>query len=98
MSPLSPQPPLTPATTAGATATTVAFPAMAGCGWQISHHHHGGAYTNPDLSPIFPCMGLSAAKPPSWWRSDDGTATTAAPCGVGCDGATPGEASGCSAA
>ncbi|GKD29807.1 hypothetical protein Tco_1240585 [Tanacetum coccineum] len=28
-------------------------------------------------------IGLSAAKPPSWWRSDDGTATTAAPCGVG---------------
>ncbi|GJU01657.1 hypothetical protein Tco_1111995 [Tanacetum coccineum] len=27
--------------------------------------------------------GLSAAKPPSWWRSDDGTATTAAPCSVG---------------
>nr|GFA36670.1 hypothetical protein [Tanacetum cinerariifolium] len=27
--------------------------------------------------------GLSAAKPPSWWRSDDGTATIAAPCGVG---------------
>nr|GFA46021.1 hypothetical protein [Tanacetum cinerariifolium] len=26
--------------------------------------------------------GLPAAKPPSWWRSDDGTATTAAPCGV----------------
>ncbi|GJZ64488.1 hypothetical protein Tco_0620909, partial [Tanacetum coccineum] len=27
--------------------------------------------------------GLSVAKLPSWWRSDDGTATTAAPCGVG---------------
>ncbi|GKF23572.1 hypothetical protein Tco_0075894 [Tanacetum coccineum] len=38
---------------------------------------------NPELLPIFPCMGLTAAKPPSWWRSDDGTATTAAPCGVG---------------
>ncbi|GKB61021.1 reverse transcriptase domain-containing protein [Tanacetum coccineum] len=28
-------------------------------------------------------IGLSAAKPPSWWRSDDGRATTTAPCGVG---------------
>nr|GFB55003.1 hypothetical protein [Tanacetum cinerariifolium] len=28
-------------------------------------------------------VGLSTAKPTSWWRSDDGTATTAAPCGVG---------------
>ncbi|GJW56587.1 hypothetical protein Tco_0103318 [Tanacetum coccineum] len=27
--------------------------------------------------------GLSAAKPPWWWRSDVGTTTTAAPCGVG---------------
>ncbi|GJT07907.1 hypothetical protein Tco_0842369 [Tanacetum coccineum] len=33
--------------------------------------------------PSISCLGLSAAKPPSWWRSDDGTATTAAPCGVG---------------
>ncbi|GKB70547.1 phospholipase-like protein [Tanacetum coccineum] len=32
---------------------------------------------------IITSAGLSAAKPPSWWRSDDGTATTAAPCGVG---------------
>nr|GEY32860.1 hypothetical protein [Tanacetum cinerariifolium] len=38
--------------------------------------------------------GLSAAKPPSWWRSDDGTSTTTAPYDVGCDGATPSEASG----
>ncbi|GJU01656.1 retrovirus-related pol polyprotein from transposon TNT 1-94 [Tanacetum coccineum] len=28
-------------------------------------------------------LGLSAAKPPSWWRSDDDTATTVAPCSVG---------------
>ncbi|GKE25825.1 hypothetical protein Tco_1441209 [Tanacetum coccineum] len=33
--------------------------------------------------PLISCLGLFAAKPPSWWRSDDGTATTAAPCGVG---------------
>nr|GEU68739.1 homeodomain-like protein [Tanacetum cinerariifolium] len=76
-----------PATTAGTTATAAAFPAttavVAGCGWLISHHRRGGAYTNPDLLLAFPCMGLSAAKPPSWWWSDDGIATTAAPCGVG---------------
>nr|GEX67927.1 hypothetical protein [Tanacetum cinerariifolium] len=70
-------------------ATAAAFPAaatvaaVAGCRWQISHQRHGGAYTNPDLLLTFPCMGLAAAKPPSWWRSDDGTATTASPCGVG---------------
>nr|GEX26864.1 hypothetical protein [Tanacetum cinerariifolium] len=78
------QPTPTAATT---TATAAAFPtavvAVAGCGWQISHHRRGGAYTNPDLFLAFPCMGLSAAKPPPWWRSDDGTATTAAPYGVG---------------
>nr|GEY62838.1 hypothetical protein [Tanacetum cinerariifolium] len=75
-----PQPPLTPATTACATATTVAFPAaaaaVAGCGWQFGHHRRGGAYTTSDL-------GLSATKLPPWWRSDNDTATTAAPCGVG---------------
>ncbi|GJV59808.1 hypothetical protein Tco_1465908 [Tanacetum coccineum] len=32
---------------------------------------------------IITSAGLSTAKPPSWWRSDVGTATTAAPCGVG---------------
>nr|GEZ86550.1 hypothetical protein [Tanacetum cinerariifolium] len=67
----------TDATTA---ATATAFPAaaatVAGCGWQFGHHRRGGAYTTSDL------MGLSVAKPPLWWRSDDGTATTAAPCGV----------------
>nr|GEX18038.1 hypothetical protein [Tanacetum cinerariifolium] len=52
------------------------------------------AYASPDTTKnsslirrIQDCQyviykGLSAAKPPSWWRSDDGTATTAAPCGV----------------
>nr|GEZ68241.1 hypothetical protein [Tanacetum cinerariifolium] len=69
----------TAATTASATATAVAFPAVAvavaGCGWQFGHHRRDGAYTTSDL-------GLSAPKPPLWWRSDDGTATTAAPCGV----------------
>nr|GFB27671.1 hypothetical protein [Tanacetum cinerariifolium] len=87
----SPQPPTAihhhPTVHATTTATTVAFPAaaaaVAGCRWQISHHHHSGAYTSSNLVFTFPCMGLSAAKPPSWWRSDDGTATTAAPCGVG---------------
>nr|GFA62054.1 hypothetical protein [Tanacetum cinerariifolium] len=61
---IPPLPPLTPATTAGASATAVAFPAAAvavtGCGWQISHHRRGGAYTNPDLSPIFPCMVVTS--------------------------------------
>nr|GFA46986.1 hypothetical protein [Tanacetum cinerariifolium] len=38
---------------------------------------------NSIFLPIFSCMGLSAAKPPSWWRSNDGTTTIAAPCGVG---------------
>nr|GEY02230.1 hypothetical protein [Tanacetum cinerariifolium] len=80
------------ATTTNVTATTTtttaaAFPAaaaaVAGGGWQNGHHRRGGAYKSSDLLPIFPCMGLSAAKPPSWWRSDDGIATTAAPCGVG---------------
>nr|GEV90843.1 putative reverse transcriptase domain-containing protein [Tanacetum cinerariifolium] len=69
-------------TNATTAATTAAFPAaaaaVAGCGWQISHHRHDGAYTKSDF-----LFGLSAAKPPSWWLSDDGTATTAAPCGVG---------------
>nr|GEU59769.1 hypothetical protein [Tanacetum cinerariifolium] len=72
-----------PTVHATTSATSAAFPAVAGCGWQISHHRRGGAYTTFDLEFTFPCMGLSAAKPPSWWRSDDGTATTAAPCGVG---------------
>ncbi|GJS73791.1 hypothetical protein Tco_0706632 [Tanacetum coccineum] len=35
-------------------------------------------------STVKNAQGLSAAKPPSWWRSDDGTATTAAPCGGRC--------------
>nr|GFB68417.1 hypothetical protein [Tanacetum cinerariifolium] len=34
--------------------------AVAGCGWQISHHRHGEAYTNPELSPIFPCMVVTS--------------------------------------
>nr|GEW69004.1 hypothetical protein [Tanacetum cinerariifolium] len=85
--PLS-QPPLTPATTAGTTTTAaVVFPAavaaVAGCGRQNGRHRRGGAYTTSDLALTFPCMGLSAAKPPSGRRPDDGTATTAAPCGVG---------------
>nr|GFB95375.1 hypothetical protein [Tanacetum cinerariifolium] len=37
----------------------------------------------PNSCLYFTCMGLSTAKPPPWWRSDDGTATIAAPCGVG---------------
>nr|GFB14962.1 hypothetical protein [Tanacetum cinerariifolium] len=50
--------PLTPATTAGATATAVAFPAaaaaVAGCGWQNSHHRRGGANINLSIScPLF---------------------------------------------
>nr|GFC13075.1 hypothetical protein [Tanacetum cinerariifolium] len=68
------------ATAATTAATAAAFPAaaavVAGCGRQNGRHPRGGAYTTSDL-------GLSASKPPSWWRSDDGTATTAAPCGVG---------------
>nr|GEY98924.1 hypothetical protein [Tanacetum cinerariifolium] len=75
--------PLTPTTATTTAATAAAFPAVAGCGWKISHHHRGGAYTNPDLLFAFPCMGRSAAKPPLWRWSDGSTTTTAAPCGVG---------------
>ncbi|GJR94783.1 hypothetical protein Tco_0266957 [Tanacetum coccineum] len=46
---------------------------------------------------FFSYLGLSAAKPPSWWRSDDGTATTAAPC-VRAVAAYPPGVSQCSAA
>nr|GEU57662.1 hypothetical protein [Tanacetum cinerariifolium] len=78
----------TNATVTTTSATAAAFPAaaaaVASCGWQNGHHRRGGAYKSSDLLPIFPCMvGLSAAKLPLWWRSDDGIATTAAPCGVG---------------
>nr|GFD50183.1 hypothetical protein [Tanacetum cinerariifolium] len=52
------------ATTAGTTATAAAFPAtasiVASCGWQISHHRRGGAYTNPDLLLAFPCMVVTS--------------------------------------
>nr|GEX63656.1 hypothetical protein [Tanacetum cinerariifolium] len=77
-----PQPPLTPATTAGTTTTASAFPAVvaavAGCGRQKGRHRRV-----VDWFDLFVEEGLSAAKPPSGWRPDDGTATTAAPCGVG---------------
>nr|GEU50817.1 hypothetical protein [Tanacetum cinerariifolium] len=61
---IPPQPPLTPATIAGATATEVAFPvaaaAVAGCGWQFGHHRRGGAYTTSDLVFTFPCMVVTS--------------------------------------
>nr|GFB61592.1 hypothetical protein [Tanacetum cinerariifolium] len=45
-------------------ATSTAFPAaaaaVAGCGWPFGHHRRGGAYTNLDLSPIFPCMVVTS--------------------------------------
>nr|GFA86991.1 hypothetical protein [Tanacetum cinerariifolium] len=67
-------PPLTPATTADATATAVAFPADAaavtGCGGcPPPNHHRGGGRTT--VQPPQPHLVVS-----------------------GCDGATPGEASG----
>nr|GFC70153.1 hypothetical protein [Tanacetum cinerariifolium] len=79
--------PLTPATTAGATATAVAFPvavaAVAGCGWQNSHHRRGGANTNLSISCPLGCPppnhhrggGRTTVQPPQphlvvsglWW-------------------------------
>nr|GEV60899.1 hypothetical protein [Tanacetum cinerariifolium] len=86
----------TNATTTAATAT--AFPAVAdaaavaGCGWQIGYHRHGGAYNPPDLV---------GCPPPNHHRG--GGRTTVQPpqphlVASGCDGATPSEALGWSAA
>nr|GEY54251.1 hypothetical protein [Tanacetum cinerariifolium] len=58
------------ATTTNATATTTAataaaFPAaaavVAGCGWQIGRHRHGGAYKSSDLVSIFSCMVVTSS-------------------------------------
>nr|GEX46010.1 reverse transcriptase domain-containing protein [Tanacetum cinerariifolium] len=87
---IPPQPPLTPATTAGATATAVAFPAavaaVVGCGWHISHHRRASNRGCP---------------PPNHHRGSGRTTVQPPQLHLvvsGCDGATPGEVSGCSAA
>nr|GFA21933.1 hypothetical protein [Tanacetum cinerariifolium] len=65
----------------------------------LQNHAATTTVTTTNATPLFPPLpspwravdgrlattaaGLPAAKPPSWCRSDDGTATTAAPCGVG---------------
>nr|GEW14380.1 hypothetical protein [Tanacetum cinerariifolium] len=86
-----PSPPLlrrlTPHPTANATAATTAstaavFPtaaaAVVGCGRQNGSHRRGMSK-----------KGLSAAAPPLWWRSDDGTPPQPHFVVSGCDGATP---------
>nr|GEW85767.1 reverse transcriptase domain-containing protein [Tanacetum cinerariifolium] len=65
-----------------AAAFPAAAAAVAGCGRQKGCHRHGGAYKTSEFLFTFSMHGLSAAKPPSGWRPEDGTATTAAPCGV----------------
>nr|GEU62174.1 hypothetical protein [Tanacetum cinerariifolium] len=85
--------PLTPTTATTTAATTAAFPAaaaaVAGCGWKISHHRRGGAYTNPNLLLAIPCMGLSAAKPPLWCGRTAVHPPQPHLVVSGCDGATP---------
>nr|GEU58522.1 hypothetical protein [Tanacetum cinerariifolium] len=74
------------------------FPAAAatviGCGWRIGHHRRGEVYKTSDLLPIFRAWGCP---PPNHHRG--GGRTTVQPpqphlVVLGCDGATPSEASG----
>nr|GEY69543.1 reverse transcriptase domain-containing protein [Tanacetum cinerariifolium] len=89
---------LTPHPTANATtaaAFLVAATAVAGCGRQNGRHRRGGAYKTSDFWLYFPCVGLSAAAAPLWWRSNDGTPPQPHLVVSGCDGATPCGTTGC---